>query len=242
MPDKLLPPLQRVLALRTGGWFRATMDAYYETSEAPRSDPGWFHPSALSHPCDAFLAFSFLGIPPRAGGTSSKQRRIFDNGHSTEGRWQEAIKRAGIAQLGKKKGDRNFEIPQYRIRGELDNIVANPVTGEQSIWEFKTKREDLFDAMQAPDAIWIPQIHCYMFAKGILQTLVVVECKNCQDYKEYLVPFDHDVWNGITERIARITDRLGRRQEIARTPVPNDPACVFYPICAGYDFSKVGQA
>lgn len=235
---KLETPIQRILAMRTGGWFRSHMDSYYEQSEEPRIDPGWFHPSALNHPCDAFLAFQFLGLTQPRGAVSSKLRRIFDNGHSTEGRWQVAIQRAGIALLGKEKGDRNFEIPQYRIRGELDNIVVHPQTGEKWVWDCKTMREDLYDKLKAPLPGWVIQMHCYMFGVGILQSMVMVECKNCQEYKEFTFGFDGVLWRGVTDRVERILERLGQRQEIARTPIPKDSSCPFYPVCAGFDFSK----
>lgn len=237
---KLETSLERVLAMRhPTAWFRAHLDAYYEQSEKPRVDPGWFHPSGLSHPCDALLAFQYLGLPPRNDGKiSSKLRRIFDNGHSTEARWQAALQRSGIALLGKKKGDRNFEIAQFHIRGEMDNVIRHPQTGEKFVWEMKTKREDLFDRMTAPDLNWIPQVHCYMFAAGILQTLIVVECKNCQDYKEFLVKFDGGIWKGITDRVTMIRERVEAHQELARTPQPRDSECDYYPICSGWDFGK----
>ena len=236
-PQKVESALERVLAMRGGGgheWYSAHMDAYYEQSEQPRIDPGWFHPSALDHVCDAFLAFEFLGLPQPAGQVSAQLRRIFDNGHSSEARKQEAIKRAGLARLSKK--ERSFEIPQYRVRGECDNIIKHPLTGELWIWEHKTMREDRFDALKAPLPAWVTQCHFYMFGKGVLQTLVEVECKNCQAVKTFAVPFDGALWKKLTGRLERILARLGERQEIARTPVPRDSECPFYSQCAGYDF------
>lgn len=239
-PQNLETPLQRILARSASGtsWYRAHMDDYYEDSEKPRYDPGWFHPSSLSHPCDAYLAFEYLGLQQRPGNVKSKLRRVFDNGHSTESRWQVAIAKAGLAQLGNVEGDRNFELPKLRIRGEMDNIIKRPTNGQLYIWEFKTKREDLFDAMREPDASWIPQIHCYMFAKGILQTLVTVECKNCQEYKEYEVQFNNSVWDNIVERTTRIRERLENKQEVLRTPIQFESSCTFHPLCAAHDFSK----
>lgn len=226
----------------SGGWYVAHMDAYYEQSEKPRVDPGWLHPSALDHPCDARLAFEFLGVAQPKGAVPARTRRIFDNGHSTEARKQEAIKRAGLARLSKK--ERAFEIAQYRIRGEVDNVIAHPVTGELWVWEHKTMREDYFDALKAPLESWLTQVHCYMFGKGILQTLVEVECKNCQAVKTFEVKFDMARWRRITERAERVVARLKARLEIPRTPQPRDSECPFYNAsadglfagCAAHDF------
>lgn len=236
--ELLATPLQRVLAMRGSQWYVAHMDDYFERSEKPRYDKGWFHPSSLSHPCDAFLAFSFLGLEEHGDLPRAQTRRIWDNGHSSEARWQTAIKRAGLATLGKRPGDRNIEIPQYRIRGELDNVIRNPQTGELMIWEMKTMRQERFNDLVAPLSEHVIQVHPYMFAKGILQTLIQYECKNTQRYKEFLVTFDGEVWKGIVDRVTRIMERLGNRQEVVRSPVPDDSRCPFYDRCSVHDFRK----
>ena len=114
-------PLARILASRTGEWLVANVDEYLERSEKPRVDPGWFHPSVLAHPCDAYLGFEFMGVKPRRK-ISARLRRIFDNGHARDRDWKRYLQRSSLSVVTE-NNPRNFALSSVCVRGECDDMV-----------------------------------------------------------------------------------------------------------------------
>ena len=240
-------PLSRIVAQRTGNWLLAHVNEHLESSSTVRADKGWFHPSALSNPCDALLAFAYMGAIGKST-TGAKLQRIFDHGTGRDEYWKRYLHDSGLSLMGHWGGspkerklasiERSFEIPNLRIRGEFDDMAANPTTREVYIVEFKTKREDLFEAMRAPDPDHVIQVHPYMFAKGVLQAMFIYECKNCQDVKTYVQKFDGELWNSLTTRLANIVQLVENKKLPWRTPMKNDSQCSFFTTCGGFEFKE----
>lgn len=229
-------PLGRVLAQRTGNWMLSRIDEHLEENNEYRHDPGWFHPSAVSSPCDAFLAFTYMGTLGK-GTVKARSRRIFDNGHSTEGRWQRYLLQAGLAQC-KTDEDRAIEIPHVKIRGHLDNIVVNPLTKEKFVWEFKTINTDAFKELKQAQSDHIMQTHCYMFATGIFQCIIMYEDKNDQSVKQYQIKFNPEIWRSIETRLLNIIKLVEEKTLPWRTPIANDTKCQFYWTCSSFEFPE----
>lgn len=239
--------LSRVLAQRTGDWLLAGVDDWLESSAEFRSDPGWFHPSSLSHQCDAFLAFAYLGIEGK-GKARARNRRILDNGTSRDEDVKRYLHESGISVLKHWGGspaerklasaERYIEIPHLHIRGECDDIVYNKVTRETSIFEFKTMNADEWTKLRGPKSEHIIQIQPYMFARGILQAIIVYENKNTQEWKQYARRFDANIWRSIEARVTNIVELIQNKQLPWRTPLQNDTQCQFHHGCAGFAFKE----
>lgn len=170
-----------------------------------RYDAGWFHPSDLSDPCDASVAYAFLGYA-RAGDVDARIQRIFDLGHARDKAIKQYFADAGLSAVTS-DAERKMEIADWRIRGECDDILTDPNDGEPWIAEIKTINQRGFDGV-LPLASHIIQTHCYMKGHGIPRAFVLYENKNDCRHKVVPVLWDEDVWAAITQRIVHIISAL----------------------------------
>lgn len=234
MPDTALKRLANMR--KPGKWLISAIESVQESTGSVREDPGFFHPSALSHPCDAHVAFQFLGAPSKQT-ISARLQRIFDLGNARDLALKRATKKAGVSLIQKEE-DRKIIIPQYRIRGELDDWVMNPVTGRKAVVDYKTMNKDEFEALDAVKPSHHIQVHPYMFAKETYEGLVLYENKNSQELRVHVADFDNGIWTEITHRLEMIIEGL-RKGYVNRKPIPNDSQCPFYAICSHASIPKL---
>lgn len=221
-----------------GNWLIASIEGAQVTIGTGRTDPGWFHPSALGNNCDAHLAFRFLGAPARVT-IEAKLQRIFDYGHEREGYLQEWTKHISLV---KSKEDRKIEIPHLRIRGELDNWVFNPVTKEQYIIDYKTMRSGQWKETKEVLRSHRLQLHPYQFARQTYKGYVLYENKDTQELKAMPSDFDGQVWKReISDRIERILSGL-ENNVVDRNPA-NCNSCPFYynGVCGANQIKKLKE-
>lgn len=237
--------LTRLLGLNDpANWLADAVDEWLVRADAARPvrEPGWFHPSSLGSECDAFLAFDYLGLP-RQGNVNAENLRVLDHGVDRDLAWKRYLRGAGLARRAEDKRDcdrcgkanvdyRHVCIPELRLRGECDEIVEHPVTGEEYIAEIKTKRQELFQRLSAPDHPHVLQVHAYMAALGIKNAFIVYENSNTKAVKVFPVQFDVTIWRGVTERLERIRAQLESGVEPERTPSQWETSCPFYRICS----------
>jgi hypothetical protein len=240
-------------------WVVARVDTMLEETQRPRYDPGWFHPSDLYKKCDAELAFSFLGVE-KQGHHSARQQRVFDFGSSRDADWKDYVGRSKLSvhvddylpgpcpTCGSKweqpggmvtHAARHICLPDFRIRGEYDDKVVNPEDGEIVILEFKTKTAELWKAMKAPDPDHVIQVQPYMVAEQVYHSVIIYECKGCQDVKAYTVGFDLVLWNTITERLLGILDTVALGYDAQRTPRSKEAECPFFHMCSRANFPEL---
>jgi CRISPR/Cas system-associated exonuclease Cas4 (RecB family) len=237
LAEKIGTPLSRVLAMRTGDWLGAAVDNFLEKSAEGRDDPGWIHPSELSNTCDAFLGFSYLGIPKQVSHTA-RLRRIFDNGHGRDYYWKQYFHDSGLSLI-KKEEDRKVEIGPLHIRGELDDLIRNPVTQEGWVAEIKTMNAEQWKALTAPLGNHILQVHPYMFATGVMRTIFIYENKNTQEVKYFSEHFRADLWNSLAKRTESIIDQIEHRIVPDRKPAKYETSCPYHYCCASWMFPEV---
>ena len=237
--------LSRVLAQRTGDWLQAHVDQYLEDKWEFRADPGWFHPSALGNPCDAALAFAFMGTKAKGTPSAAGTKRM-DNGTSRHEDISRYLVESG-ASLFKHWGgspeerelawkERSFEIPSVKVRGTCDDLVVNPLTKEKYVFEFKTMNPDEWEALTAPKTDHILQLHPYMFGFGALQGQITYENKGNQKWKNYPVRFDAALWHSTEQRLLNIMEQIERRKLPWRTPQLYESQCFFFHLCGGFEF------
>lgn len=223
-------PLKRLVNLRSEhSWISSVVDAHLSKPHVSRADPGWFHPSSLAHPCDAYLAFAYLGVEGREKPTARLQR-IFDNGNARDTDIKRYLHEVGASVI-KRPEERKISLPAYRIRGEFDDRVRHPVGGETYVVEIKTMNTDQWQALKAPTPDHKVQIHPYAFATQDYRGIFIYEDKNTQEWKTFLQPFDWPLWNGLVARLEAILQGL-RAGHVHRTPVANESSCPFYYMCS----------
>lgn len=228
--------LKRLVARTTksGAWLIAGLESVQETSGPGRTDPGYFHPSTFGNECDAFLAFQYLGAPGIQH-IPARTQRIFDLGHARDKDLKKDMKKAGLSVI-KNEEERKIAIPSLHVRGDLDDIVQNPVTKELYVVDYKTMRPDEYEALQEVKFWHHIQLLIYMFAKQINKGYVLYENKGTQEIKVKEANFDPKLWQShVVERIQRVLDGL-EGSYVNRNPVGCN-RCPFNSngVCAGND-------
>lgn len=237
MPDNALKRLGNMR--KPGAWIVAALEGVQESNGPGRTDPGWLHPSDMGHPCDAYWAFKLLGAPSTEH-ISARLRRIFDNGSGRDEYLKKDFKKAGISLI-KKEEDRKIVIPELRIRGELDDWVVNPATGERFVVDIKTMNNDEFEKLETLKPSHHAQIHPYMFAKQTYQGIILYENKNNQEFKPMPGDFQPNFWQReIVDRVHRVLSGI-RNGHVSRTPVPNESLCPFFNICSHANFEVMRE-
>lgn len=226
----------------TGRWVIAALESVQESHGSGRQDPGWFHPSGLGDPCDAKLAFAFLGAPAIQN-IGARTQRIFDNGSGRDAYLKSDMARSGISLI-KTEEDRAIVLPALYIRGELDDWIENPITKEQFIVDYKTMRSELYNALEATKPEHHIQIHPYMFAKGTRRGFVLYENKDTQEQKCLPADFEQEsIWQKlIVDRITRIIEGLNNGY-VFRTPV-SCSQCPYFSngVCGANDIDGLKKA
>lgn len=224
----------------SGAWLIAALEGAQASEGMGRSDPGWFHPSDLGNECDAFLAFRFLGAPALKS-ISARSQRIFDLGNGRDEYLKKDMKNAGVSLI-KKEADRHIEIPLLHLRGELDDLVQNPITKERYVVDFKTMRPEEFEALTEAKPSHVLQLHVYMFGKEVYKGYVLYENKGNQDFKIKEVNFNGVFWQAqIVQRLERILDGLDK-DFVTRNPV-HCSGCPFFAngICTSNNIKQLKE-
>ena len=173
------------------------IDRYLLTLNEEGFGDGWIHPSGIAR-CVRSQFYSLLRAP-KVEDVNAKLRRIFENGDYTHLRLQRLMLRAKltIPSLDNNKGEHKFESKKYRVRGTCDGIIKS----NDAILEIKSINQRGFSALSGPKAEHIWQTHLYMW--GLQKKLVVYlyECKDTQDLREFVRPFDQETFDTIFERI-----------------------------------------
>lgn len=224
---------------KPGRWLLDALEGAQASSGTGRDDPGWLHPSALGGDCDAQLAFRFLGAPA-VQEISARTQRIFDLGSGRDAYLKADMARAGVSLI-KKEEDRKILIQPLRIRGELDDWVQNPLTGDKYVVDYKTMRPEEWDELKEVKPAHHIQMHPYMVAKETFKGYVLYENKGNQELKLMPADFDNKIWESITARIKRIIERLDQGH-VDRNPV-SCTRCPFFKngICSANQIESLKE-
>lgn len=250
--------LQRLAQLNSthsaGTWFIAALEGVEASEGEYRQDPGWFHPSGLGDDCDAKLAFMFLGAPGISS-ISARTRRIFDLGSGRDEYLKRDTNRTGLSLIDPTRklivvingneniveADRWIQINDLYIRGELDEWVRHPSSGNEYVIDFKTMRSGLFNELEEAKPEHVIQVHPYMFAKGTGYAFILYENKDTQEFKLKAANFNPQIWNDIVNRIRRILE--GLQQNYVNRNAVNCARCPFFAnaVCAANEIELLKQ-
>lgn len=241
LKERLMPDsaLQRLAGMRNpGGWLISALESVQESHGEGRNDPGWFHPSDFYNECDAFLAFRYLGAPAIED-ISARTQRIFDLGSGRDEYLKRDMQRSGISLI-KEEADRKIVIPEYKIRGELDDWVQNPLTKEPFVIDYKTIRPDAWTELKEAQRSHLLQVQSYEFAKKTQRGFILYENKGTQELKLLQADFDQKIWqNEIAGRALRIMAELDNNV-VRRNPL-HCSSCPFFAngVCTGNDIANL---
>lgn len=177
-----------------------------------RPDDGYYHPSGLSD-CARLEVYKKMGF--KGGKHSPKLIRVFNNGSYVHTRIQWYLGEMGVLKgfwfcpqcatkyWGLKKDHpenkctREME-PEYKevpiqddeimMRGHADGIVV--LEGQEYLLEIKSINDNGFKNLTEAMEHHRVQANLYMKNRGLKAVIFLYECKNDQNLKEYIVPFN----------------------------------------------------
>jgi len=202
-------------------WLTPELEAYF----AGRIGEQWWAPSPKMHPsgavgdCPRDIELSLLGHKTPVEGRLS---RIFDVGHAMHDRWAryfEEMKCLVASEVPIETVD-----GELMIKGKLDNVIKAPLDTQPELYVVELKSmadgpyRKLPEPQDAKDNLYaLARLHpkyvgqwlCYVKAfdeaqqaKGerrVENGLIIFENKNTQDYKVFLLTYDHELWLRLTE-------------------------------------------
>lgn len=223
-----------------GNWIIAALEGAQASSGTGRQDPGYFHPSGLGNECDAALAFAYLGAPA-VESIAARTQRIYDYGNDRDGYLKIYMKIAGLSLITNEE-ERKINIPHLHIRGELDDWVKNPITGEKFVIDYKTMRSGLWKDLGGVTRGHLLQLHPYMYDKETYKGFVMYENKDTQELKAMPANFASRIWqNDISDRLLRILDGL-EHNLVYRTPT-HCTSCPFFAngVCTSNEIARLKE-
>lgn len=221
---------------KPGTWYTSVLEGVQSSVSAGRQDPGYFHPSHFGDPCDANLAFWYLGAPNQSV-IGARLQRIFDLGHGRDAHLKRDTANAGVSLI-KKESDRKISIPHLHIRGELDEWVVNPADKQKYVIDFKTMNSRYWTDLKEVKHDHHIQVMCYELGKQTYKGFVLYENKDDQNWKLMQADFDGKMWQTeVVDRVERIIKGL-EQDTVYRNPV-NCSQCPFFAngVCTNNDIA-----
>ena len=153
-----------------------------------------FHVSQLHHPCLRYLYFSYFGEKQEF---EPQTIRIFDNGHGVHERLQDYLQKAGVLK--------ELEFPvsdkEYQIYGRCDGVVQ--LNGKRGVLEIKSINTKRF-AGDLPKKEHVVQLMMYLHLLGLRGGVILYECKDTQELKEFYMALDKEVVEKTLEKVKTV--------------------------------------
>ena len=124
--------------------------------------------------------------------------RVFDTGHDTHERLQRYLEQSGVLL----QAEVPIENADYEIKGHTDGIIE--INGIKGILEIKSINSSGFYSLYSPKEDHLIQVNVYMFCTGIERAVLLYECKDNQELKEFYVKLDAGILNPILNKIRTV--------------------------------------
>lgn len=135
-----------------------------------------------------------------------KMKRIFLHGEVIHRKWQKLFEDAGIAI----SIEETFTDPKTGLLFTPDVIAK--LLGTRVIVEIKSMSAKTYNETHTPHALARRQSNLYMHYKGVKLSLIIVENKDNQDFKFWLLEYDPE---GVMKYVRRL-ERIVKFREIFR--------------------------
>lgn len=148
--------------------------------------------------------FSYLNVPGEKTWTSD-QSSTFIHGSWTHLKWQAMGLDAGWLA----KVEVPCRIDAYSVTGTIDGILD---TGEG--WELKSINSRGFRNVTeyGPQQKHLLQVHSYMLATGIKVWSLIYECKDDQEWREWVIHWDDDLGAELINELDRLNEIRAKRE------------------------------
>lgn len=207
----------------------------------PRSQ-GVFHPSEICKEdvCQRALAYELI-FAPASKTVDARLRRIFDNGHFTHARVQHVVGEAVKTVGGVFKDEIRLPINSERVAGTTDGGMI--VNQWPYLLEIKSMNKKNFIALgKTPWEEHYDQLNIYMRLSKVKAAIILIECKDNQDQREFFVRYDEKRWMRIELITKTVLGNVMAGQLPERISAENGcqgKECKFYDICKGVDSNWV---
>ncbi|HLC55266.1 MAG TPA: CRISPR-associated protein Cas4 [Candidatus Nanoarchaeia archaeon] len=141
--------------------------------------------------CPRAIFFEFKKYPKKA--RDPRILRVMHNGDYVHQRLGEVLKQQGVLK-GVPGEDLEVPLPYNDlIHGRADAVIE--LSGEKWVIDFKSMNYFQFKDLLSPDLHHIQQVQLYLHFLNIRKGLLVYECKNSQEIKEFEVSYDENIVN-----------------------------------------------
>jgi len=163
-----------------------------------------FHPSTIGG-CIRKPVLDALYISKKQ--PSTRQLRVFDNGHDVHRRISRYFREAGVLV----KDELVIDYPQLNVRGHSDDLIL--VDGNYYLVEVKTANNNSFNyykRMNKPADSYYLQLQLYMhlankiYDYNISAGYILIENKNTQDILVFRTEYDATLGDELEEKIKTI--------------------------------------
>ena len=199
------------------------IDNFYR-KEPPAKERTNFYISEADN-CPRQTYYSFKNKPKAT--TEPQVKRILEQGEYTHLRLMSALFGMGIV--------RAVEItipPNELFRGRADAIIT--FNDEPYLLEIKTVKDYAFKIMEKPTAAITKQVQLYLHYFNLDKAIVIVENKDTQALKEFIVEKDQKLIDGLLQQFDYLQDQVGSNVVPQK---PEDLAAWKCKLCA-YQFCK----
>ncbi len=199
------------------------IDDFYSKPEEEKERKNFWISEADTCPRAVFYAFKNMPKAKR----DAQSYRILEHGEFTHIRLMRALFGMGIVRATE------IKIPEDQVfRGRADAIIT--LDNESYVLEIKTMNKGAFQFSSAPQKAHYRQIQLYMHYFNITKGIILIENKDTQELKEFLIEKDEQEIKKIFEEFEIL------KKQIATDEVPMKPIdleewkCRYCP----YDFCE----
>jgi len=176
------------------------IDDYLQQRPKDDRKKNCFHPSSLHK--SAYELYHLYLNGDNNTKFDSKTLRIFDNGTGVHERIQFYLEDARIME--------QTEAPvihdKYEICGSADGIVI--INNKRYVLEIKSINAWGFNNLATPKSEHILQVNIYMFCLKIYDAIILYECKNNQEMKEFYLHIDTNILHPVLKKIKYVQGYL----------------------------------
>ena len=134
-----------------------------------------------------------------------RSSRVMHNGDFVHARLAEVLQKVGVL----KEEDVEVSLPENDIvRGRVDAIIE--VDGEKLVVDFKSMNSFQFKTLESPSPDHVKQVMLYLHFLSLKKALLVYECKNTQELKEFEVLYDDNVVNQSLAYFYRLKSQINQ--------------------------------
>jgi hypothetical protein len=169
-------------------------------------------------------------------------QRIFDNGNYVHKRYlKQYLPKTDIVcrilnveqETYKDFVEFTLHDPDYWLKGQPDALIFNPNDGLKYVFELKSVKHEVFVNLAGPELSHIMQVHLYMYLTNVPRAVILYECKNDQDIKEYVIEQQPEQLAFLLNRIRKIQAAVETYKTTGQLPLCEQGKSARWPCRCG---------